>query len=78
MSNPSVVILTEPARCGLADVDTLVQAVLQVQQLNQAGVAAAQAFCDHPAAALKFMEAYTKAYPELQLHSGDLPPPATL
>jgi hypothetical protein len=78
MSNPSVVILTEPARCGLADVDTLVQAVLQVQQLKHAGVAAAEAFCDHPAAALKFIEAYTKAYPELQLRSGDLPPPEAL
>jgi hypothetical protein len=78
MTNAAVVILTEPARCELADVDSLVQAVLQVRQLNEAGLAPAQAFCDHPAAAMKFIEAYAKAYPELQLRSGDLPPPEVL
>lgn len=78
MSGRGVVILTEPARCEFADAGGLVQAILQVQQLNQAGLAASQAFCDHPAAAAKFVEAYTNAYPELQQRSLDLPPPAVL
>jgi hypothetical protein len=78
MSGRAVVILTEPARCGLGDTDVLVQAMLQVQQLNQAGLAPSQAFCDHPAAAMKFIEAYAKAYPELQLRSSDLPAPEAL
>ena len=78
MTNRTVVILTEPARCQLADADALVQAVLQAQQLNQAGLGASQAFCDHPAAAMRFIEAYARAYPELQLRSSDLPPPEQL
>jgi len=78
MTNRTVVILTEPARCQLADADALVQAVLQAQQLNQAGLGASQAFCDHPAAAMRFIEAYARAYPELQLRSSDLPPPEHL
>ena len=78
MTNSTVVILTEPARCQLADADALVQAVLHAQQLNKAGVGASQAFCDHPAAAVRFIEAYAKAYPELQLRSSDLPPPEHL
>lgn len=78
MSHGTVVILTEPARCDFADPGTLLQAVLQLHQLNAAGVSASQAFCDHPAAAMKFLEAYAKAYPELQLRSSDLPPPETL
>ncbi|MGH6945085.1 MAG: hypothetical protein ACREH6_12800 [Geminicoccaceae bacterium] len=78
MTSPAVVILTDPARCGLADAQVLVQALLEVQQLNQAGVGASQAFCDHPAAAMQFIDAYTKAYPDLQLQSSDLPPPADL
>lgn len=78
MSNRTVVILTEPEQCERADPNMLVQAVLQLQQLNAAGLAASQAFCDHPAAAMKFIEAYTKAYPELQQRSSDLPPPDAL
>jgi hypothetical protein len=78
MSNPAVVILTDPARCQLAEAETLVQALLQVQQLNKAGVPASQAFCDHPAAAMEFIEAYSKAYPALQLQTSDLPLPQHL
>jgi hypothetical protein len=78
MSNPAVVILTDPARCQLAEAETLVQALLQVQQLNNAGVPASQAFCDHPAAAMAFIEAYSKAYPALQLQTSDLPLPQHL
>jgi hypothetical protein len=78
MTNRTVVILTEPARCELADAEMLVQAVLEVQQLNKAGLSASHAFCDHPAAAMQFIEAYAKAYPELHLRSSDLPPPEDL
>lgn len=78
MSQPTVVILTEPERCDLADPDLLLQAVLQLQQISAAGMGASRAFCDHPAAAMKFLEAYAKAYPELQLRSADLPPPEAL
>ncbi|MGH6898316.1 MAG: nucleoside hydrolase-like domain-containing protein, partial [Geminicoccaceae bacterium] len=78
MTSRTVVILTEPERCELADADTLVQAVLQIQQLNKAGLGGSQTFCDHPAAAVRFIEAYAKAYPELQLRSSDLPPPEQL
>jgi hypothetical protein len=78
MTSRAVVILTEPEQCELAGPDALVQAMLEVQQLSKAGLAASQAFCDHPAAAMKFIEAYTKAYPELQLRSSDLPPPEQL
>jgi hypothetical protein len=52
MSNPAVVILTDPAQCQLADAETLVQVLLQVQQLNAEGVPSSQTFCDHPAAAM--------------------------
>jgi hypothetical protein len=78
MSNPAVVILTDPAQCQLAEAETLVQALLQVQQLNKAGVPASQAFCDHPAAAMEFIDAYSKAYPALQLETSDLPLPQHL
>jgi hypothetical protein len=78
MSSRAVVILTEPERCELADPDILTQAVLQIQQLSKAGLAASQAFCDHPAAAMKFIEAYAKVFPELQLNGADLPPPEQL
>jgi hypothetical protein len=78
MSNPAVVILTDPAQCQLAEAETLVQALLQVQQLNKAGVPASQAFCDHPAAAVEFIDAYSKAYPALQLQTSDLPLPQQL
>ena len=78
MTSPAVVILTDPARCQLADADVLLKALLQVQQLSDAGVPASQAFCDHPAAARKFVDAYSKAYPELQQQSSDLPLPEHL
>jgi hypothetical protein len=78
MTNPAVVILTDPARCQLAEAETLLQALLQVQQLNKAGVPASQAFCDHPAAAMEFIEAYSKVYPVLQLQTSDLPLPQHL
>jgi hypothetical protein len=78
MTSRAVIILTEPEQCELAGPDVLVQAMLEVQQLSKAGLAGSQAFCDHPAAAMKFIEAYTKAYPELQLRSSDLPPPEQL
>jgi hypothetical protein len=78
MSNPAVVILTDPAQCQLADAETLVQALLQVQQLNASGVPSSQTFCDHPAAAMEFIEAYSNAYPALQLQTSDLPPPQHL
>jgi hypothetical protein len=78
MSGRAVVILTEPERCELADADSLTQAVLQIQQLNKAGLAASQAFCDHPAAAMKFIEAYAKVFPELQLNGAGLPLPEQL
>jgi hypothetical protein len=78
MSSRAVVILTEPDRCELAGADILTQAVLEIQQLNKAGLAASQAFCDNPAAAMKFIEAYAKVFPELQLNGADLPPPEQL
>lgn len=78
MNGSAVIILTEPERCELAGADVLMQAVLQIQQLNKAGLAPSQAFCDHPASAMKFMEAYAKAYPELQLRAADLPLPEQL
>ena len=78
MTNPAVVILTDPAHCELADADALLQALLQVQQLNSAGVPASQTFCDHPAAAMEFIDAYTTAYPELQQQSSGLPLPEVL
>jgi hypothetical protein len=78
MTSRAVVILTEPERCELASPDILMQAVLQIQQLNKAGLAASHAFCDHPAAAMKFVEAYANAYPELQLSAADLPLPEQL
>lgn len=78
MTSSAVVILTDPARCQFADTDALLKAVLQVQQLSQAGVPGSQAFCDHPAAAQDFIEAYSRAYPELQQQSSDLPLPEDL
>lgn len=78
MTSPAVVILTDPARCQLGDADVLLKALLQVQQLGSAGVPASQAFCDHPAAAREFVDAYSKAYPELQQQSSDLPLPEHL
>jgi hypothetical protein len=78
MTSPAVVILTEPERCDLADADALVEALLQVQRLGQAGMSVSQTLCDHPADAMKFIDAYAKAYPELQLQSSELPVPEQL
>lgn len=78
MTSPAVVILTEPAHCELAGAKVLLQALLQVQQLSEAGIPVSQAFCDHPAEAMKFIDAYAKAYAELQAQSPGLPPPEHL
>jgi hypothetical protein len=78
MAAPAVVILTEPANCEHVDPQVLLQAVLQTQQLSREGVPVSQAFCDNPAAAAEFMDAYAKAYSELEPRSRDLPPPEQL
>ena len=78
MTSPSVVILTEPANCELADGQLLLQALVQAQELSREGVPVSQAFCDNPAAAQGFIDAYTSAYPELQLQSPNLPLPEQL
>lgn len=78
MTSPAVVILTEPAHCELAGAKVLLQALLQVQQLSEAGIPVSQTFCDHPAEAMKFIDAYAKAYAELQAQSPGLPPPEHL
>jgi hypothetical protein len=78
MTSPSLVILTEPANCALADGQLLLQAVLQAQQLSREGVPVSQAFCDNPAAAESFVEAYTNAFAGLQLQFPDLPLPEQL
>jgi hypothetical protein len=77
MTSPSVVILTEPANCALADGQLLLQAVLQAQELSREGLPVSQAFCDNPAAAASFIEAYTNAFAGLQLQSPDLPLPSS-
>ena len=78
MTRPSVVILTEPANCELADGQLLLQALVQAQELSAEGVPVSQAFCDNPAAAQSFIDAYASAYPELRLQSPDLPLPEQL
>jgi hypothetical protein len=78
MANPSVVILTEPANCELVDQQVLLQALLQTQHLSEEGVPVSQAFCDNPAAASEFIDAYAKAYPGLVPQSPNLPPPEQL
>jgi hypothetical protein len=78
MTSPSVVILTEPANCELADGQLLLQALVEAQELSSEGVPVSQAFCDNPAAAQGFIDAYARAYPELQLQSPDLPLPEQL
>ena len=78
MASPSIVILTEPANCQLVDSQLLLEALLQAQQLSREGVPVAQTYCDNPAAAAEFMDAYAKAYPGLELKSTDLPPPDQL
>ena len=78
MTSPSVVILTEPANCDLADRQLLLRALLEAQELSREGVPIFQAFCDNPAAAETFINAYATAYPILQLQSPDLPLPEQL
>jgi hypothetical protein len=78
MASPSFMILTEPAKCELVGDQLLLQAVLQMQQLSKEGVPVSQAFCDNPASAAEFIDAYAKVYPELQLQSPGLPPPEQL
>jgi hypothetical protein len=76
MSNPAIVLLTDPAQCGQGDVRSLVEALLEIQQMGEH--AAPQAFCDHPAAAREFMTAYADAYPKLVLESQAIPTPGHL
>ena len=73
MSNPAIVLMTDPSRCTLGDVHHLMQALLEMQQMGP--LAAPQAFCDHPAAARDFLEAYTHAYPNLVLQDRAIPTP---
>jgi hypothetical protein len=65
MSNPAIVLMTDPSRCSLGDVHHLVHALLEIQQMGQHAIP--QAFCDHPAAAREFIDAYAHAYPQLIL-----------
>lgn len=76
MSNPAIVLLTDPAQCGRGDAHSLVEALLEIQQMGEH--AAPQAFCDHPAAAREFMTAYADAYPKLVLESQAIPTPGHL
>jgi hypothetical protein len=76
MSNPAIVLMTDPSRCSLADVHHLVQALLEIQQMGQHAIP--QAFCDHPAAASDFIDAYVHAYPQLVLDDQEIPTPEHL
>jgi hypothetical protein len=73
MSNPAIVLMTDPSRCSLGDVHHLVQALLEMQQMGQDAIP--QAFCDHPEAAGDFVDAYTNAYPQLVLEDRGIPTP---
>jgi hypothetical protein len=73
MSNPAIVLMTDPSRCSLGDMHHLVQALLEMQQMGQHAIP--QAFCDHPEAAGDFIDAYTHAYPQLVLENGEIPTP---
>ena len=73
MSNPAIVLMTDPSRCSLGDVHHLVQALLEIQQMGQHAIP--QAFCDHPEAAGDFIDAYTNAYPQLVLEDRGIPTP---
>ena len=73
MSNPAIVLMTDPSRCSLGDVHYLLQALLELQQMGEH--AAPLAFCDHPAAAKGFIEAYAHAYPRLVLQDDAIPTP---
>lgn len=73
MSNPAIVLMTDPSRCSLGDVHHLVQALLEMRQMGE--YATSQAFCDHPAAAKDFIAAYAHAYPQLVLEDREIPTP---
>jgi len=73
MSNPAIVLMTDPSRCNLGDVQYLVQALLEMQQMGQHAIP--QAFCDHPEAAGAFIDAYAHAYPQLVLEDREIPTP---
>jgi hypothetical protein len=73
MSNPAIVLMTDPSRCSLGDVHYLVQALLEMQQMGPHAIP--QAFCDHPAAARDFVDAYAHAYPKLVLEDREIPTP---
>jgi hypothetical protein len=73
MSNPAIVLMTDPSRCNLGDVQHLVQALLEMQQMGEHAIP--QAFCDHPEAAGDFIDAYTHAYPQLVLEDREIPTP---
>jgi hypothetical protein len=76
MSNPAIVLMTDPSRCNLGDVHHLVEALLEIQQMGQDAIP--QAFCDHPAAASEFVDAYAHAYPQLVLEDREIPTPGHL
>jgi hypothetical protein len=73
MSNPAIVLMTDPSRCNLGDVQYLVQALLEMQQMGEHAIP--QAFCDHPEAASDFINAYAHAYPQLVLEDRGIPTP---
>ena len=72
MSSP-IVLMTDPSRCNLGDVQHLVQALLEMQQMGQHAIP--QAFCDHPESARDFLDAYASAYPQLVLEDRGIPTP---
>jgi hypothetical protein len=76
MSNPAIVLMTDPSRCSLGDVHHLVQALVEIQQMGEHAMP--QAFCDHPAAAKEFIDAYANAYPQLVLEDREIPTPGHL
>jgi hypothetical protein len=76
MSNPAIVLMTDPSRCSLGDVHHLVQALAEIQQMGEHAMP--QAFCDHPAAAKEFIDAYANAYPQLVLEDREIPTPGHL
>jgi hypothetical protein len=73
MSNPAIVLMTDPSRCDLGDVHYLVQALLEVQQMGEHAIP--QALCDHPDSAREFIDAYAHAYPQLVLEDREIPTP---
>jgi hypothetical protein len=73
MSNPAIVLMTDPSQCSLGDVHHLVQALAEIQQMGEHAIP--QAFCDHPEAAGDFIDAYALAYPQLVLEDREIPTP---